>query len=721
MKEISNRILSRAQKGFNQKRLIQETIINTLETMEYCQRENIKGVLVSIDQSKAFDSVSHEFMTKVYDFFGFGEKIKSWLKSIGTGRNACIILGQNTYSSCFDLGKGHAQGDSPSPLLYNFAAQILLFKIELDPDIKSIRPHKLLPGPIKPDTPFENESNRETDKSDCFADDNTVGTLFEYSCLKKLKEILEQFKILSGLKTNFEKTALMRVGNLEGEIPENIRNLGFTITDSIKLLGFIIPNRGNISTANFEPVKKKIRGIIRYWDRFYLSLAGKITVYKTLLLPQLNYISTILMPDPETITEISALMENFVTQGFSIAKKRLYTKTDEGGLGLFDLKEFIIALQCTWVKKAFNCCNDNWKYDLICGAENSVYNIGAQNNEIGTILNGLSNSFQIFAEDFAKVGNNYLHTPLLNCNIFGYGRRGENHFDENFFVREDVEISDTLKKITWHMITENGEFNNLNTLSANLGFAVTPVIHNNLKNGWKIANKKFQEQDHKGTSLEKFIQIKIKGSKRFRAVLSKKRNMESEKTVTKLTQVKTYASLTGIGTISVERTRGMLGAWNNFFLPGKIRTFLFKFYNNILGINSRVAKFNATVDPGCTFCTVTNTRPVCKESFSHIFYHCETVNKIITEFFVRYFTIEPPDIAIYFSGNISEKETENYSLQLVLDVFRYHIWICKLEKKTPVISSLFIDINDTLGAIYKISQKTKNKADSCDFFRRYGE
>ena len=326
LKEISNRILSRAQKGFNQKRLIQETIINTLETMEYCQRENIKGVLVSIDQSKAFDSVSHEFMTKVYDFFGFGEKIKSWLKSIGTGRNACIILGQNTYSSCFDLGKGHAQGDSPSPLLYNFAAQILLFKIELAPDIKSIRPHKLLPGPIKPDTPFENKSNRETDKSDCFADDNTVGTLFEYSCLKKLKEILEQFKILSGLKTNFEKTALMRVGNLEGEIPENIRNLGFTITDSIKLLGFIIPNRGNISTANFEPVKKKIRGIIRYWDRFYLSLAGKITVYKTLLLPQLNYISTILMPDPETITEISALMENFVTQGFSIAKKKTLHK-----------------------------------------------------------------------------------------------------------------------------------------------------------------------------------------------------------------------------------------------------------------------------------------------------------------------------------------------------------------------------------------------------------
>ena len=121
-------------------------------------------------------------------------------------------------------------------MLYNFAAQILLFKIELDLKIKSIRPRSFRPGPIKPLPLFENESNRETDKSDCFADDNTVSTILEYSSLKRLKEVLDKFKILSGLKTNFEKTALMRVGNLEGEIPENIRDLGFTITNSINPL-----------------------------------------------------------------------------------------------------------------------------------------------------------------------------------------------------------------------------------------------------------------------------------------------------------------------------------------------------------------------------------------------------------------------------------------------------------------------------------------------------
>jgi hypothetical protein len=88
--------------------------------------------LVSIDQSKAFDSVDHGFMEKVYQFFGFGDRIQRWLKSIGTNRMACIQLENGEVSDTFNLDKGHAQGDSPSPLLYNLAAQIQIFKIELN-------------------------------------------------------------------------------------------------------------------------------------------------------------------------------------------------------------------------------------------------------------------------------------------------------------------------------------------------------------------------------------------------------------------------------------------------------------------------------------------------------------------------------------------------------------------------------------------------------------
>ena len=85
----------------------------------------------------------------------------------------------------------------------------------------------------------------------------------------------------------------MRIGDLSGEINDDIKGFGFRIVDSFKLLGFHISNTGVHSRLNVDPIKQIIGNIIRFWDRFYLSLQGKITVYKTLLMPQLNYICTI--------------------------------------------------------------------------------------------------------------------------------------------------------------------------------------------------------------------------------------------------------------------------------------------------------------------------------------------------------------------------------------------------------------------------------------------
>ncbi len=71
LQKVNDRLLSRAQKGFTKSRQIHEVIVNCMETMDLCKKYNIKGVLASIDQAKAFDSVSHSYMLKVYDFFRF--------------------------------------------------------------------------------------------------------------------------------------------------------------------------------------------------------------------------------------------------------------------------------------------------------------------------------------------------------------------------------------------------------------------------------------------------------------------------------------------------------------------------------------------------------------------------------------------------------------------------------------------------------------------------
>ncbi len=68
--------------------------------------------------------------------------------------------------------------------------------------------HQLIP------LEFRNESGRETDKAEAFADDTTGLTILELESLSKLKKALFDFGEMSGLKCNVEKTVLMQVGNL---------------------------------------------------------------------------------------------------------------------------------------------------------------------------------------------------------------------------------------------------------------------------------------------------------------------------------------------------------------------------------------------------------------------------------------------------------------------------------------------------------------------------
>ncbi len=138
LNKVVNRICSRAQKGFNNQRYTQECLINVLETIAHCNTTGEKGAVVAVDMAKAFDTLSHGFLREVFRFFNIGPVMIDWLVLLGENRTACILLDDGTYSRNFSLGRGRAQGDNISPNTFNFADQILIFKIELDPMINGI-------------------------------------------------------------------------------------------------------------------------------------------------------------------------------------------------------------------------------------------------------------------------------------------------------------------------------------------------------------------------------------------------------------------------------------------------------------------------------------------------------------------------------------------------------------------------------------------------------
>jgi hypothetical protein len=196
-----------AQKGYSTTRQCQEVLISVLDIISNCKHLNRRGAVLSLDIRKAFDTVSHQYMKKVFEFFNFGPYIIKWLTILCTNRQACIILEDDLTTDYFDLDRGNAQGDTISPFIFNLCYQILLFKLQYDLQIKSIAPEITLPAshPPLPETV-------STARPRVFglADDATVLTAMEVGSLSRVKNILASFGSISGLECNVEKTILKR-------------------------------------------------------------------------------------------------------------------------------------------------------------------------------------------------------------------------------------------------------------------------------------------------------------------------------------------------------------------------------------------------------------------------------------------------------------------------------------------------------------------------------
>ena len=135
---VMDKITSRAQKGFTSSRFLQEVLINVIECIANCKVNKTNAAIVAIDMAKAFDTLSHGFLSECYKFFGLGDYFINMIETVGRNRTTSIILDSGELSPAFNLETGRPQGEILSPNTYNIPNQILLFRIELDKNVASV-------------------------------------------------------------------------------------------------------------------------------------------------------------------------------------------------------------------------------------------------------------------------------------------------------------------------------------------------------------------------------------------------------------------------------------------------------------------------------------------------------------------------------------------------------------------------------------------------------
>ena len=87
-----------------------------------------------------------------------------------------------------------------------------------------------------------------------------------------------------------------------------------------------------------------------------------MTVIKSLVLPKLVYISS-LLPTPQTIIkEVNQLIFNFLWKGKDkVIRLSTINTYEEGGLKMMDLDSIIKALRLSWLKRVFSSNKGAWK------------------------------------------------------------------------------------------------------------------------------------------------------------------------------------------------------------------------------------------------------------------------------------------------------------------------------------------------------------------------
>lgn len=207
----------------------------------------------------------------------------NWIKTL-YNKTHCRIINNGYFSGTIPLLRGLKQGCPLSPYLFIIVIEILAIQIRLNENIEGLK------------------NNNIESKILMYADDTSFLISPKPHCLKNLIDVLDVFSQQSGLKLNYEKCKILRIGSLKGTSFKTECKAPIEWTNGpVNILGIVIPeNLENLGSVNYENKLRKMDKILQLWKGKSLTPYGKITIVNSVIIPQYIYLFTSL-PTPSQI------------------------------------------------------------------------------------------------------------------------------------------------------------------------------------------------------------------------------------------------------------------------------------------------------------------------------------------------------------------------------------------------------------------------------------
>lgn len=255
------------QTGFVHGRNISENFIYAADLLHCCHKRKAPTVVLKLDFKKAFDSVAWDSLDKIMTCRGFDDRWRGWIHSIlATGKTAVMLNGvPGRWINC---KRGLRQGDPISPYLFIIVADVLQRLIQ-QASTEGVLQHPLDPNLSCPVLQY--------------ADDTLILLQASETAMVRLKHILDDFSLATGLTINFHKSTFVPMNIPDHEASSLAAILGCNVASFPQTYLGLPLSPQKLRVSDYQPLISKFDRFLAGWKARLLSTGGRLTLINAVL------------------------------------------------------------------------------------------------------------------------------------------------------------------------------------------------------------------------------------------------------------------------------------------------------------------------------------------------------------------------------------------------------------------------------------------------------
>ena len=543
-------------------------------------------------------------------------------------------------SDYFCLQRGRRQGDPISPYIFILCAEVLSHMIRKDSSINGI---------VIQNNEFK--LSQYADDTQIFLDGTEIS-------LRKTLQKLQSFYLMSGLKSNVDKTKAIWIGSMAKSNLKLCKEYKLDWDQGpIKILGVTFtPEVFNIWDHNSAEILRKVENTLKNWSKRKITLLGKIAVIKSIAISKFVHLF-LALPNlsDDLVKPLNKLCFNFIWNWGPDRIKRKFIVKDisKGGLRMLQIENFIAALKITWLRRQSLQPNSTWNILSNIDLEN-VYTRGDNYANIKSeavknpFWKDLLKSWKIFCKSVKiQTLEDMLYSPLWYNSNF---QHGQNIYFKDWYNKGIRNVIDLLQEL----YNIHGTFLDYASLLRKIPAQWKQNINEN-----NVLCQALKPNVSRNCYIN-FLRKDKKGSRTFYDILvgNKIPAPPSEKWIKELDDIEQ-------------------DEWNSYnriikdIKETKLKEFQFKINNRILVTKSFLYKVNKVDEGMCSFC---NQHP---ETILHLFYYCEKVKTFWADLKTWLEIKANIILQLTVKNLLFSKQAHNVLLNYILILAKYHIYRTK--------------------------------------------